>query len=116
MDSIRYGYSESSGQEISSTSLIAVTVVGLGEFWKNDKSPKLGNAFMAFAVNTLIFEHGIICGGVSGLGSAAEHYFGLPVSVTVALLNIMLFFLGFWSFGKEFAMSIIQWLLSLLQR
>ena len=25
----------------------------------------LGNACMAFAVNTLILEHGIICGGVS---------------------------------------------------
>lgn len=67
----------------------------------------LGNACMAFAVNTLIFEHGIICGGVSGIGSAAEHYFGLPVSWVVALLNISLFFLGLWAFGKEFAMSII---------
>lgn len=67
----------------------------------------LGNAFMAFAVNTLILENGIVCGGVSGIGSAIEHYFGLPVSITVALLNIALFFLGFWYFGKGFAMSII---------
>lgn len=67
----------------------------------------LGNACMAFAVNTLILEHGIICGGVSGLGSAVEHYFGLSVSVVVAVLNIALFFLGLYAFGKEFAMSII---------
>ena len=66
-----------------------------------------GNACMAFAVNTLILEHGIICGGVSGLGSAAEHYFGIPVSLVVGILNIALFFLGLKAFGKEFAMSII---------
>lgn len=66
-----------------------------------------GNACMAFAVNTLILEHGIICGGVSGLGSAAEHYFGIPVSLVVGILNIALFFLGLQAFGKEFAMSIL---------
>ena len=67
----------------------------------------LGNACLAFAVNTLILEHGIICGGVSGLGSAIEFYFGVPVSVTVAVLNISLFFLGLKAFGKDFAMSIL---------
>ena len=67
----------------------------------------LGNACLAFAVNTLILEHGIICGGVSGFGSAVEFYFGIPLSITVALLNISLFFLGYKTFGKEFAMSII---------
>lgn len=67
----------------------------------------LGNACMAFAVNTLILEHGIICGGVSGIGSAAEYYFGIPVSLVVAVLNIALFFLGLWAFGKGLAMSII---------
>lgn len=66
-----------------------------------------GNACIAFAVNTLILEHGIICGGVSGIGSAAEHYFGIPVSLVVGILNIALFFLGLKVFGKEFAMSII---------
>jgi uncharacterized membrane-anchored protein YitT (DUF2179 family) len=67
----------------------------------------LGNAFMAFAVNTLILENGIVCGGVSGIGSALEHYFNMPLSLTVAILNIILFFLGAWTFGKGFAMSII---------
>lgn len=66
-----------------------------------------GNTCIAFAVNTLILEHGIICGGVSGIGSAVEHYFGIPVSLVVGILNIALFFLGLKAFGKEFAMSII---------
>ena len=67
----------------------------------------LGNAFMAFAVNTLILENGIVCGGFSGIGSALEHYFNVPLSLVVAILNILLFFLGLWTFGKGFAMSII---------
>ena len=66
-----------------------------------------GNACLAFAVNTLILEHHIICGGVSGLGNVIEVYFGIPISLTVAILNIGLFFLGFYAFGKEFAMSIL---------
>ena len=67
----------------------------------------LGNAFMAFAVNTLILENGIVCGGVSGIGSAIQHYFNIPLSMTVALLNIVLFILGLWAFGKGFAASIL---------
>ena len=66
----------------------------------------VGNICIAFAVNTLILEHGIICGGVSGIASAAEYYFQIPVSLVVAILNLGLLFLGLWAFGKGFAMSI----------
>ena len=51
----------------------------------------LGNALMAFAVNTLILENGMICGGVSGIASAAEYYFQIPISFVVAILNIGFF-------------------------
>ena len=67
----------------------------------------LGNAFIAFAVNTLILENGIVCGGVSGIGSAIEHFFNIPLSMTVAVLNIALFLLGLFYFGKGFAASIL---------
>lgn len=32
----------------------------------------LGNLCIAFALSTLVFENDIICGGVSGIGLAAE--------------------------------------------
>ena len=67
----------------------------------------LGNACMAFAVSTLILENGIVCGGVSGIGSAMEHYFGMNLSLVVAILNIALFLLGLFYFGKSFALSIV---------
>ena len=51
----------------------------------------IGNACIAFAVNTLILENGIICGGVSGIASAAEYYFQIPISFVVAILNIGFF-------------------------
>lgn len=67
----------------------------------------LGCACMAFAVSTLILENGIVCGGVSGVGSALYHYFGINLSLVVSILNVALFLLGFWYFGKEFALTII---------
>ena len=67
----------------------------------------LGNACMAFAVSTLILENGIVCGGVSGIGSAMEHYFGINLSLVVAVLNVALFLLGFFYFGRNFALSIV---------
>ena len=67
----------------------------------------IGNACIAFAVSTLILENGIVCGGVSGIGSAMEHYFDMNLSLVVAILNIALFLLGLWYFGKTFALSIV---------
>lgn len=77
------------------------------EYTKNIFMILLGNALIAFAVNTLILENGIVCGGVSGIGSAMEYYFHLPLSLTVAILNLILFVLGLIYFGKGFAMSIL---------
>ena len=67
----------------------------------------LGCACMAFAVSTLILENGIVCGGVSGVGSALNHYFGMDLSLVVGVLNVTLFLLGFWYFGKTFALTIL---------
>lgn len=65
----------------------------------------LGNVLIAFSISTLILENHIIAGGVSGIGIVFEHYFGLPVSMSVGLINIVLFGLGFLFMGKVFAMT-----------
>lgn len=65
----------------------------------------LGNVLIAFSISTLILENHIIAGGVSGIGIVFEHYFGLPVSMSVGLINIVLFVLGFLFMGKVFAMT-----------
>lgn len=65
----------------------------------------LGNILIAFAFSTLILEHNIIAGGASGISSVIHHYTGLSVSLTVGIINVSLFLIGFFFFGKEFAMK-----------
>lgn len=65
----------------------------------------LGNVLIAFAVSTLILENDIIAGGVSGIGIVLNHYFGLSVSLSVGIINVVLFVLGFLFIGKVFAMT-----------
>ena len=65
----------------------------------------VGNIFIALAVNTLILENNIIVGGTSGIGNVLNHYFQIPVSLTVGCLNVVLFLLGLFFIGKAFAMT-----------
>lgn len=65
----------------------------------------LGNILLAFAINTLLLEHNIIAGGVSGIGIVMNHYLGLSVSNVVGMINIVLFVIGFLFLGKQFAMT-----------
>lgn len=64
-----------------------------------------GNALIAFSVSTLVLEHGIIAGGVSGVGVSLQHFLHAPVSFCVAALNLFLFVLGFLTLGKDFALT-----------
>lgn len=64
-----------------------------------------GNIFIALAVNTLILENHIIVGGTSGIGNVLNHYFNIPVSLSVGCLNVCLFLVGLFFIGKKFAMT-----------
>lgn len=65
----------------------------------------LGNTLIAFALSTLLLENHIIAGGVSGIGIVFNHYFGLSISMSVGIINVGLFLLGFLFLGKVFAMT-----------
>lgn len=65
----------------------------------------LGNVLIAFALSTLLLENHIIAGGVSGIGIVLNHYFGISISMCVAIINVFLFGLGFLFLGKVFAMT-----------
>ena len=65
----------------------------------------IGNIFIALAVNTLILENHIIVGGTSGIGNVLNHYFNIPVSLSVGCLNVCLFLVGLFFIGKRFAMT-----------
>lgn len=65
----------------------------------------VGNILISFAISTLLLENKIIAGGVSGIGIILNHYFYLPISLCVGIMNVVLFFLGFLFIGKVFAMT-----------
>ena len=65
----------------------------------------VSNCLVALAVSKFIAPHGIIMGGSTGIALTITHYFHLPLSSAVLVINILLFLLGFFFFGKKFALS-----------
>lgn len=65
----------------------------------------LGNILLAFAFSSLILEHEIIAGGVSGLSNVVHYYVGFSISICVMIINISLFIVGLLFLGKNFAMK-----------
>lgn len=65
----------------------------------------LGNLLIAFAISTLMLDHEIVVGGVSGLGVVAQYYLHIPVSYTVAGANTVLFLAGLLILGRKFAIT-----------
>lgn len=63
----------------------------------------LGNLIVAFALNVLILDYGLVAGGVSGLSAVIHHYFNLPISMMVAVINMILFTIGYIFKGRDFA-------------
>lgn len=80
-------------------------VDGMKKNIKNIVFIVLGNVLIAFGLSTLVLENNIIAGGVSGIGVVLNHYLGLSVSLSVGIINVILFVLGLVFLGKVFAMS-----------
>lgn len=60
---------------------------------------------MAVGIGAFILPAGLMMGGATGIGLAASHYFGLPVSVVVGGYNILMFLIGAWLLGRHFALT-----------
>lgn len=66
----------------------------------------LGNAMIAFAVCAFVVPYGIMLGGSSGIALTVQYFLpNLPLSVITAIVNILLFFLGWIFLGKKFALT-----------
>lgn len=64
-----------------------------------------GNLLVALAVSQLLLPHGIVVGGVSGLGVVAQSYLHIPVSLGVGAANLVLFAAGLAVLGRAFALT-----------
>lgn len=65
----------------------------------------LGNIALAIAVGAFIVPHGIITGGSTGIALTINHYVKGNLSVTIFIVNILLFILGTIVLGKKFALT-----------
>ncbi len=66
-----------------------------------------GNTLIAFAVAAFVSTSGIIMGGATGIGLILSHYFPIPLSVSVLIINLILFVLGTVTLGKTFAFATV---------
>ena len=76
--------------------------------WKNVKMVffiLVGNGILAFALAAFILPNGMIVGGTTGVSIIINHYFHLDLSLTVGLLNVLLFLVGLFFMGKKFALN-----------
>ena len=52
-----------------------------------------------------LIPSGMVSGGVTGLAIGLDNGFGIPKDITVWVLQVVLFLLGFWIVGKQFALT-----------
>lgn len=65
----------------------------------------LGSIIYSVAVLTFLSPNKISPGGVTGIATALNFLFSLPIGVTVFVINIPLLILGFIKFGKGFILK-----------
>lgn len=63
----------------------------------------VGNVILAFGIAAFLEPTGIISGGTTGVGLFIQNYFGLPVSATFGIINVVCFLLGLFILGWKFA-------------
>lgn len=63
----------------------------------------LGVALAVAGLNLFLVPNKIAAGGISGIATLLYHMLGIPLGISIAVLNIPLFILGFKLVGKSFA-------------
>lgn len=66
-----------------------------------------GNAIFAFGLAAFSIPNHFLVGGTTGIARSAEYFLHMDMSVTVAVINVMMFFLGLIILGKRFALTTI---------
>ena len=60
----------------------------------------LGNAVFAFGIAAFILPCGLLSGGTTGIALFIQHLCGLPVVITVWVINLSMLLLGWFVLGK----------------
>ncbi|MFQ8706713.1 MAG: YitT family protein [Thomasclavelia sp.] len=65
----------------------------------------IGNFILAIGICAFITPVGLITGGASGIGIAVKSLTDINISYTVYAINIIMFIVGYFYFGKKFAIG-----------
>lgn len=82
----------------------------------------IGNTIYSCGIAAFVLPNDLITGGTTGIALILEHYFGLPVGLSVAIFNIVMFILAILILGKSFALTAListfyfPWILSQFQK
>ncbi len=64
-----------------------------------------GSLCMALGMNLFLIPNKIVAGGLSGIGTVLYHLFGLPVGLSVLVMNVPLFLLSWKILGRSFGVK-----------
>ena len=67
----------------------------------------LGNLIFTFGLAAFSIPNSFLVGGATGIARSIEYFLNVGVSITVACINVVMFFLGLWILGKRFALTTI---------
>ena len=82
----------------------------------------IGNTIYSCGIAAFVLPNDLITGGTTGIALILEHYFGLPIGLSVAIFNIVMFILAILILGKSFALTAListfyfPWILSQSQK
>lgn len=82
----------------------------------------IGNTIYSCGIAAFVLPNDLITGGTTGIALILEHYFGLPIGLSVAIFNIIMFLLAILILGKSFALTAListfyfPWILSQFQK
>ncbi|HEY8363821.1 MAG TPA: YitT family protein [Tissierellaceae bacterium] len=62
----------------------------------------MGNLFCSTAINLFFVPNGLLSGGVGGLGIIVQYLTGIPTGITVFVLNLPIFLMGYRILNKKF--------------
>ena len=94
---------EANGNEMGTQSELKVK--NMGRLFRQIMIIVIGLTIYAFGVCLFVLPLDMIAAGTTGMALLAERLWGIPISVFVAVFNILMFVLGWIELGKSFALT-----------
>ncbi len=67
----------------------------------------LGNAIVALGLSAFSIPNQFLVGGATGIARTVLYFTNINITVTVTVLNIIMFIVGLWILGKQFALTTV---------